>query len=241
MVHYISICTLQLLLWNGIQTYAYSLRSSFNGRLVQHMESQTAPHTKITMRKQKASDKRTRRMQKNSAVDSALNTLPLRPGSSPLTPLSSGAWTHKTVVKNQFVSSTKEGGRGRSRKRSIVYSNLASYHNHFLELLTKEFLAEESIVRDRIDSAAADSMQSLLLESTGHALFDMYPERRGNIFSDEVYRLSKSHDATSTYSLNEESEDGERQALPQNNKFSQNDVIMLTLQPAGSGDFFWKR
>jgi hypothetical protein len=108
------------------------------------MESQTAPHTKITMRKQKASDKRTRRMQKNSAVDSALNTLPLRPGSSPLTPLSSGAWTHKTVVKNQFVSSTKEGGRGRSRKRSIVYSNLASYHNHFLELLTKEFLAEVS-------------------------------------------------------------------------------------------------
>lgn len=81
-------------------------------------------------------------------------------------------------------------------------------------------------------------MQSLLLESTGHALFDMYPERRGNIFSDEVYRLSKSHDATSTYSLNEASEDGERQALPQNNKFSQNDVIMLTLQPAGSGDFF---
>ena len=144
MVHYISICALQLILWNGIQTHAYSLRSSFNGRLVQHMESQTAPHTKITMRKQKASDRRTRRMQKNSAVDSALETLPLRPGSSPLTPLSSGAWTHKTVVKNQFVSSAKEGGRGRSRKRSIVYSNLASYHNHFLELLTKEFLAEVS-------------------------------------------------------------------------------------------------
>ncbi len=93
-------------------------------------------------------------------------------------------------------------------------------------------------MRKRIDAAASDSMQSLLLESAGHALFDMYPERRGNIYNDEVYRMMKSHDATSTYSLNEESEDGQRQALPQNNKFSQNDVIMLTLQPAGAGDFF---
>ena len=81
-------------------------------------------------------------------------------------------------------------------------------------------------------------MQSLLLESSGHALFDMYPERRGNIYSDEVYRLSKSFDATSTYALEEETEDGRKQALPQNNKISQNDVIMLTLQPNGAGDFF---
>lgn len=37
-------------------------------------------------------------------------------------------------------------------------------------------------MRDRIDSAASDSMQSLLLETAGHSLFDMYPERRGEYF-----------------------------------------------------------
>jgi len=81
-------------------------------------------------------------------------------------------------------------------------------------------------------------MHSLLLESSGHALFDMYPERRGNIFSDEVYRLVKAKDAKSTFSLDKETEDSGRQGLPQNSKFSQNDVVMLTLQPAGVGDFF---
>lgn len=81
-------------------------------------------------------------------------------------------------------------------------------------------------------------MQSLLLESSGHALFDMYPQRRGNIFSDEVYRLVKGYDATSTYSLDQDTEDGKRQSLPQNSRFSQNDIIMLTKQPGGSGDFF---
>lgn len=97
---------------------------------------------------------------------------------------------------------------------------------------------QEKAVRDRIDWAAADSMQSLLLETAGHALFDMYPERRGNIFSDEVYRLVKSSDATSIYSTDQESEEGQRRSLPQNSKFSQNDVIMVTMQPAGVGDFF---
>lgn len=47
--------------------------------------------------------------------------------------------------------------------------------------------------------------------------------------------MTKAGDATSTYSLDEE---GQGQSLPQNNKFSQNDVIMLTKQPKGSGDFF---
>jgi hypothetical protein len=79
-------------------------------------------------------------------------------------------------------------------------------------------------------------MQSLLLESAGHALFDMFPERKGNIFSDEVYRLVKAKDATSTFSLDKEMEDDGRKGLPQNSKFSQNDVVMLTMQPA-NGDF----
>lgn len=100
-------------------------------------------------------------------------------------------------------------------------------------------------------------------------MFDLYPERRGNIFSDEVYRLVKSYDATTKYTspLQKEndrsspsnetnnttienqkggnnSKDKDSAAgpnkpiLPPNHKFSQNDVIMLTLQPDGTGDFF---
>jgi len=95
-------------------------------------------------------------------------------------------------------------------------------------------------------------------------LFDLYPERRGNIFSDEVYRLVKSYDATSKDLVNvdngnknrihkendteEELKKDSKQInsssvpstsmLPPNNKFSQNDVIMLTLQPGGTGDYF---
>jgi hypothetical protein len=73
----------------------------------------------------------------------------------------------------------------------------------------------------------------LSLEASGFALFDMYVERRGNLFSDEVYRLSKAHDACTTFPS-----DTHDSALPPNHKFSANDVIMLTYQPNGSGDIF---
>jgi len=85
-------------------------------------------------------------------------------------------------------------------------------------------------------------------EAAGFALFDLYPERRGNLYSDEVYRLIKAHDATTTFSETHllESKDGEVHGgnnttdrfLPPNSKFSSNDIITLTLQPRGSGDFF---
>lgn len=87
------------------------------------------------------------------------------------------------------------------------------------------------------------------MEIQGHALFDLVPERRGNIFSDEVYRLTKAKDATTvnTYSNNNNVTDSGSQYsnndnqyfdLPSSHQFTSNDVIMLTLQPAGSGDFF---
>ena len=70
-------------------------------------------------------------------------------------------------------------------------------------------------------------------------MFDLYPERRGNLFSDEVYRLVKAKDATYVYTP----EDLEDQAstvpyMPPNSKFSNNDVLLLTLQPQGSGDLY---
>lgn len=83
------------------------------------------------------------------------------------------------------------------------------------------------------------------LETAGHALFDMQAERRGNLFSDEVYRLVKAPDATTVYprSVLDDSHDHSSGSsriryLPHNHKFTNNDVILLTVQPAGAGDLF---
>ena len=76
----------------------------------------------------------------------------------------------------------------------------------------------------------------VMLEQAGFALYDMYPTRRGNLFSDEVYRLTKSNDATTTYHSSNSSV-GVVSLLP-NHKFSVNDIIILTRQPRGSGDLF---
>lgn len=81
----------------------------------------------------------------------------------------------------------------------------------------------------------------LALEVAGHAVFDLYPERRGNLFSDEVYRLSKATDATALYTLEGQhngANSNDIRLMPPSSKFSNNDVILLTLQPQGSGDFF---
>jgi hypothetical protein len=83
----------------------------------------------------------------------------------------------------------------------------------------------------------------LSLELAGHAVFDLYPERRGNLFADEVYRLLKAKDATTVYTP-EGQQDSDVSSgsappfMPPSSKFSNNDVILLTLQPQGSGDFF---
>jgi AAA domain len=70
-------------------------------------------------------------------------------------------------------------------------------------------------------------------------LFDLYPERRGNLFSDEVYRLVKASDATSVYTpVDLEDRASTVPYMPPNSKFSNNDVVLLTLQPQGSGDWF---
>jgi hypothetical protein len=77
------------------------------------------------------------------------------------------------------------------------------------------------------------------LEISGHTIYDLFPQRRGNLFSDEVYRLVKANDATTTFEDPEDDEtNGSRNLLPPNHKVSNNDVILLTLQPYGSGDFF---
>ena len=105
--------------------------------------------------------------------------------------------------------------------------------------------SQEAEVLARLEASADDPLG---LEMSGHALLDMYPERRGNIFSDEVYRLTKAFDATTVFGrpgVDDDADGAEDDIgndninyLPPNHKISTNDVLMLTLQPAGSGDFF---
>ena len=66
----------------------------------------------------------------------------------------------------------------------------------------------------RIESSLDDP---LALENTGYALFDMHLERRGNLFGDQVYRLSKQagFDASKTPST-----------LPAHHKLGNNDIIV---------------
>lgn len=52
-----------------------------------------------------------------------------------------------------------------------------------------------------------------------------------------MYRLQKSHDATTTFHTADNRSPHDVSPLPTNHKFSRNDVIVLTLQPAGTGDF----
>jgi hypothetical protein len=100
---------------------------------------------------------------------------------------------------------------------------------------------QEEEVLGRIKNSIDDPMA---LEKAGQAIFDIFPSRRGNLFSDEVYRLCKAQDATSVYSRPITDGDAAPMSsasapyLPPNHKFAKNDVIMLTLQPNGSGDFF---
>ena len=95
---------------------------------------------------------------------------------------------------------------------------------------------KESEVITRLESSISDPF---LLEKTGNALFDIHPQRRGNLFNDEVYRLEKSIDATTTFFPSEATPENSSvvSPLPPNHKFSRNDVIVVTLQPQGNGDF----
>jgi AAA domain len=212
------------------------------------------------MRKQKASDRRTRRRQQDGdegvngfSFSSTLSTTATRTVTS--SPMDSATWTRKKILSNRnafpkltspvdnLSSMSTTGGRGRSRKRSTFYLSLAYYHQYFLRYLTAEYQAEEEEVLSRIKTSL-DNGSPIGLEISGHALFDMYLERRGNLFQDEVYRLTKATDATTIYNQQQKNDDNDsinniKRYLPSNHKFSNNDVILLTIQPSGSGDFFF--
>jgi hypothetical protein len=108
----------------------------------------SATHT-VSMRKQKASDRRTRRRQRGEI---ALEEAPVQAAAaSTLTtnPMTAARWKAKAGVSSSSSSSSGEqpstvasGGRGRSRKRTTLYQTLQHYHASFLHPLTAEYQAE---------------------------------------------------------------------------------------------------
>ena len=110
----------------------------------------------ITMRKQKASDRRTRRMQQGDisqstssfVASSSSNQSPSDSKSLVRSPYETvGEWKHKRVSFNADTvgrDKKKKSGRGRSQKRSYTYLALSSYHSLFYRLLEDEFRAEVS-------------------------------------------------------------------------------------------------
>jgi hypothetical protein len=111
----------------------------------------------LSMRKQKASDRRTRRLQRGGeelAQGLILENLRNTITSSPME--LAGAWSQK---RGGFPSQAREktGGRGRSRKRATLYNSLSSYHNKFFTLLTAEYDAEVSNQGSKTAKETADS------------------------------------------------------------------------------------
>ena len=96
----------------------------------------------LTMRKQKASDRRTRRLQRGlleTDEDLDMETVTT-------SPMQAAQWSLKKPSSIAPIDmQLKSGGRNRSRKRSTLYNSLSSYHSHFLQLLTAEYKAEVSI------------------------------------------------------------------------------------------------
>jgi hypothetical protein len=105
----------------------------------------------ICMRKQKASDRRTRRRQRGEV---ALADEPVAPRTRTATPMQSAVWkakssgvsslTARAPDKPQRTGGSIGGGRGRSRKRTTMYQILDHYHRSFLDPLTSEYQSEAS-------------------------------------------------------------------------------------------------
>lgn len=159
--------------------------------------SSSSISNRLTMRKQKASDRRTRRRQRgledftdtNEALSAMLaSTFTVSPMKV------EGSWKHKTGIagnkgsnRNQFKQPQQhQGGRGRSRKRRALYNSLAFYHNHFLNLLTSEYKAE---VRFK-PMTPKDSSFNFLVSHLSLALVSTYTGRRSTRPNRCKYRRS---------------------------------------------------
>ena len=117
-------------------TWAFSsLQSSvFHGNQLVTATETSSQSNQITMRKQKASDRRTRRRQLGQVLEESRPvTITAAPGKH---------WNVKQTVVPTMDVPAVAGGRQRSRKRSTLYKTLSLYHNHFVNQLTYEYQAE---------------------------------------------------------------------------------------------------
>ena len=168
----------------------------------------------VTMRKQKASDKRTRRAQRFGSEAEP----PSSAGGRGRGSLSSGSCedddkgepaADATVLERASVAfkfKTKKptaggpGGaatavagsaagntRSRSAKKQRLYASLNSYQQTLLASLSKEFRYEESVVLQRIsDCRDGDAYR---IERSGEGCYDMVAELRGTVLGGaEIYR-----------------------------------------------------
>ena len=131
---------------NPAVSFSLAKLSSFHGVSV-HIERRILCRrgtVDIAMRKQKASDRRTRRMQRggDNAAQEIINESLQRTITN--SPMGVADWKYKSRGNFPQPPRAKTGGRGRSRKRSNLYNSLSSYHNKFLGLLTAEYQAEVS-------------------------------------------------------------------------------------------------
>jgi hypothetical protein len=127
------------------ESLSLSSFSQFHGSALQTVASPahqvTSGAASLTMRKQKASDRRTRRMQMGGdqiVQEQIRDSLSQSITRSPMD--STGEWKFKKLIIKP--SQEKTGGRGRSRKRATLYNSLSSYHNNFFRLLTEEYQHE---------------------------------------------------------------------------------------------------
>jgi hypothetical protein len=212
------------------------------------------------MRKQKASDKRTSRLQRSgggggseSLLAGASATLAVGSiGTTTRSPMQGATWKQKQLQQPPPQKQLQQpqqpydavsiggsrnggGGRGRSRKRATAYQILSHYQNHFLTDLTKEYQAEEDVILQRI--MYGDPIQ---LERSGHAVFDMTLDYRGRLYADHVYRLTKKTFSSSTTARNNDNQ-AAASTMVLHHTFRNNDILLLTKQPHGVGDVYSAR
>jgi hypothetical protein len=142
--------------WSSDSVLAYVPPSSFHGRSLaleapRSIAVRQQVSSSLTMRKQKASDKRTTRLQRGEGLPAIYDDAAVMQSlQKTLTssPMADAVWEQK-VLRNQFQGKQpeKSGGRGRSRKRSSLYHCLSNYHEQFLTLLTAEYKAEVRLLR----------------------------------------------------------------------------------------------
>lgn len=141
--------SLTLLLWLPPPSHALTLLvrqpTAFLGSALGNNQRRSTDRRQyaatITMRKQKASDRRTRRRQRGEI---ALEERSPVVATVTANPMQGTVWKAKKAGLATAEPPASSGGRGRSRKRTTLYQTLRTYHGSFLNPLTAEYQAEVS-------------------------------------------------------------------------------------------------